>query len=598
MISENNKMGRLEQSAKREQHFGIRKLTVGAASVLLGTTLWLGNNTQAVKADTAVDGESAQATEAKSDVSSQITNTQKVVVVQNQSEQDTDEAPDKNQESNNKQSVQLTKKTDQAALNEKAVQSEKSESVKDGAVSLKQEQTKPVVSSTNTEAAQEITKNEETPVSSNRQSTSTDMAAAAQVQVENGKVNTLITQSQTAAVQSNNLANIQKSAQAGKTENNSEQNLDLSKVAMQGVKTNKDQNITKDLTNVGLLNTKESIENTKQANQIDDESAKRIAQKYGISLIAAKDSVAASSEVQNQLKAFTIPKMSQAQLQAVLSKVDSVISNPNVQNMAKDLIRGNWLGVMKDGASVGQQLINNLGGIQGIIQSVTGKIAGSDWQKKLKEFNIPTLSQAQMEQVVNKLGQVISDKNVQNMAKDMIFGNWNGVLSNGAALGKKLVDSLGGIQGIIQKVTTDTAKQHQGTSLLDKLKNIVPSFVNGQKQAAQKLINNIATPAVKTIVSDVITGKVGKLLLDTIHYGVQAIKEAYTKAQEIIKQVKNTVQQQVAVIKTDLAGLFNKKAQTSSSATTPKKKSVWSFKLPKLSLPKFHFNLFGKKLAF
>ena len=44
-----------EDSANRTPHYGIRKFTVGAASVLLSTTLWMGGNAGAVHADT-VDG--------------------------------------------------------------------------------------------------------------------------------------------------------------------------------------------------------------------------------------------------------------------------------------------------------------------------------------------------------------------------------------------------------------------------------------------------------------------------------------------------------------------------------------------------------------
>ena len=45
----------MEEVAEHQQHFGIRKLTVGAASVLLGTTLWLGTNSSNVHADTGND---------------------------------------------------------------------------------------------------------------------------------------------------------------------------------------------------------------------------------------------------------------------------------------------------------------------------------------------------------------------------------------------------------------------------------------------------------------------------------------------------------------------------------------------------------------
>ncbi|WP_301055307.1 mucin-binding protein [Lactobacillus hominis] len=55
MVSKNNRLKRFEQSAQRQNHFGIRKLTIGAASVLLGTSLYLGTQTSQAKAAT-VDG--------------------------------------------------------------------------------------------------------------------------------------------------------------------------------------------------------------------------------------------------------------------------------------------------------------------------------------------------------------------------------------------------------------------------------------------------------------------------------------------------------------------------------------------------------------
>ncbi|MGQ5708848.1 YSIRK-type signal peptide-containing protein, partial [Lactobacillus sp. PSON] len=53
MVSKNNHIKRMEEAAERQSHFGIRKLTVGAASVLLGTTLWMGTNSATVHADTS-----------------------------------------------------------------------------------------------------------------------------------------------------------------------------------------------------------------------------------------------------------------------------------------------------------------------------------------------------------------------------------------------------------------------------------------------------------------------------------------------------------------------------------------------------------------
>lgn len=55
MADHNHNSQVLIKVANRQQHFGIRKLTVGAASVLLGTTLWLGGKANVVRADTQDD---------------------------------------------------------------------------------------------------------------------------------------------------------------------------------------------------------------------------------------------------------------------------------------------------------------------------------------------------------------------------------------------------------------------------------------------------------------------------------------------------------------------------------------------------------------
>ena len=61
MLSKNNKVKKMEQAAQRNNHFSIRKLTVGAASVLLGTSLYLGAQTSQVHADTVKNDEQVTA---------------------------------------------------------------------------------------------------------------------------------------------------------------------------------------------------------------------------------------------------------------------------------------------------------------------------------------------------------------------------------------------------------------------------------------------------------------------------------------------------------------------------------------------------------
>lgn len=75
----------MENAADRRQHFAIRKLTVGAASVLLGTTLWLGTNASTAHADVADGNTEPEAHEASDTQADNGTSTaEKVVVEQKQ----------------------------------------------------------------------------------------------------------------------------------------------------------------------------------------------------------------------------------------------------------------------------------------------------------------------------------------------------------------------------------------------------------------------------------------------------------------------------------------------------------------------------------
>ncbi|TSO26647.1 YSIRK-type signal peptide-containing protein [Lactobacillus sp. LL6] len=778
MNSQNNYTEQTKQ-VERQQHFAIRKLTIGAASVLLGTTLWIGTNANTAKADTVDDSNQDNASqEAKAVASNNTSNAKKVVIVASQDNQvpesrntsnqntstisESAEKPVQNTDETASETPALTVNSDVSVKTEKnrttsenfSKSTNNEESKEDRAstnsVNIDKQNNSQVAEKSTTE--NNIAENNQT--ESNIQNNSTvnlsdstkqALQSAAQVQVQNAKLNTP-SQNTSSNLFANSLDSVQQSAKQTKAETNI-QDFDLSKVALQGVKNTTNSDLKSSLANIGNVKLQTSINNTLQANQIDEKNAKQIAQLYGVNktvassnnvqtqlksfeipsmtqaqmqqvigqlgsiisdpnvqnmakdmirgnwngvlkeseaagqkLVAnlggiqgiiqnvtgklagsdwqqelkkfnipsmtqaqmqqvigqlgsiisdpnvqnmAKDMIRgnwngvlkeseaagqklvanlggiqgiiqnvtgklAGSDWQQELKKFNIPSMTQAQMQQVIGQLGSIISDPNVQNMAKDMIRGNWNGVLKESEAAGQKLVANLGGIQGIIQNVTGKLAGSDWQQELKKFNIPSMTQAQMQQVIGQLGSIISDPNVQNMAKDMIRGNWNGVLKESEAAGQKLVANLGGIQGIIQKVTASIS-QHNGTSWLDKFKNIIPDFANNQKSVAQKLIAGIKNADVRALVTDVINGKAGKLLLDVVHYGTSSLKTAYTKAQEIIKQVQEGIQKQVATIKTDFYK-FNQKL----GFQLPK--LSWNsitIKVPKIQFPQFHFNLFA-----
>ncbi|MCT3601397.1 YSIRK-type signal peptide-containing protein [Lactobacillus acidophilus] len=84
MVSKNNRAKQMENVAERQPHFSIRKLTIGAASVLLSTTLWMSVNTSSVNAENIdnSDNDAHEATESNTETPS-INDDTKVVVESN-----------------------------------------------------------------------------------------------------------------------------------------------------------------------------------------------------------------------------------------------------------------------------------------------------------------------------------------------------------------------------------------------------------------------------------------------------------------------------------------------------------------------------------
>lgn len=88
MVSKNNIQHKMEADAKRVPHYGLRKLGIGVASVLLGTTLYFGN-AQAVQADTVNNaGTSANETEKQTTTSNALNKKEVPLTTSTTSERD------------------------------------------------------------------------------------------------------------------------------------------------------------------------------------------------------------------------------------------------------------------------------------------------------------------------------------------------------------------------------------------------------------------------------------------------------------------------------------------------------------------------------
>ncbi|WP_225432094.1 mucin-binding protein, partial [Limosilactobacillus reuteri] len=82
MVSKNNIQHKMEDDAKRVPHYGLRKLGIGVASVLLGTTLYFGN-AQAVRADATNNAGTSETETEKQTTTPNMSNGTKVTLSDN-----------------------------------------------------------------------------------------------------------------------------------------------------------------------------------------------------------------------------------------------------------------------------------------------------------------------------------------------------------------------------------------------------------------------------------------------------------------------------------------------------------------------------------
>ncbi len=125
MVSKNNRIKKMENVAERQSHFGIRKLTIGAASVLLGTTLWMSNGNVVQASDNGNDGNNGDhaADDSKTETP-KITDDTKVVI--EKSDDAAQAAQSQNQTNDNAQSQEA--QADQNKVESSAVEKAQTES--------------------------------------------------------------------------------------------------------------------------------------------------------------------------------------------------------------------------------------------------------------------------------------------------------------------------------------------------------------------------------------------------------------------------------------------------------------------------------------
>ena len=101
--------------ADEKQRFGIRKFSIGVASVLLGTSLMFGTNTQIARADSENGGVNST-TETTSEIQPKSKNDAANTAKVDQSKTSAEDKSTSSQEINNKKTESLEKKTDDSSL--------------------------------------------------------------------------------------------------------------------------------------------------------------------------------------------------------------------------------------------------------------------------------------------------------------------------------------------------------------------------------------------------------------------------------------------------------------------------------------------------
>ena len=494
MVSKNNRIERIEKDAEKQSHFGIRKLTIGAASVLLSTTLWLGSNANVTKADTNNDnGDLDQASEQTStSTSSGISETEKVVVVKN-ADSTTPSIPKANtSNSHNNDAVNSTPQNN----------SEKS--------------------ADSTPTAESQATSEQSP------DNTTDLEKAAQTQVEHAITNT---QQSTPVTHEDNSSDeatkINQAAQAGKQLKKA---TDLSKVALKGVKTNNVSSSKADNPSDETEN-KNIVENTNITIPETGITTFELTPKAENEAKIAANLYAVNFAQQNGFGSIldNIKKLNSSQVKQAIDQVKTNLSDPDVQKFANDLLTGKTGSLLIDGLKAKDKLTDSIDEMQNIIKQVTGTndetkkdptdpaqtYGSSDLISKLKDFKLPNIDPTKISGAVKDLSNNLKDPQIQNLINSLSSGNPIKIGMAAISAKNQIENSLNDVQSIAQQIT---GNKNAGASL-DKLKDITKIDPEKALNAFNSVSSILQDPAIKNVMGDVVTGNTAKLVSD----GIKAI---------------------------------------------------------------------------
>ena len=543
MVSKNNRIKKQEKAAECQSHFAIRKLTIGAASVLLGTTLWL-NNGNVVKADANSDkGDTNKAGQESSNPMSSNNNSsdaKKVVVVTEDTQSDIAENQTKHETKDSTQQTDTTlKQRDQQSSVNDSISENKGEKVTpDTAPNLNENN-----SSNTKDKIESKTKIVEKQTDQSKQAQSNQLVdkdelarrkEAISTQIEKAKENTAQVPEKTSPANqdkqffdspsTSTKDDIAKENTTSILENQSPLNPTLAQAGQQGKQSKDSKSEQLDLFQIGekgkvqddltkdknledsekeLLKQKENVLNIaankeaaldpEKVKQLANLSTEQVAQLYGTSLVQANS----IKSIFDQLKGLDFSKIKDS-----VSQIAATVQDPDVQKAAKDLLSGNFslstLSDLKKASSKVSSLTNGLKDLAGELSKNTssGSTTGSILDK-LKDFKLPDITK--IKPALDGINTAMKDPSVQKVIQDVTSGNMgSAIMDMGTAL-PVIEQNLAPLNSLVKDAT--------GVDVMDqvksKLPNVDPTTLSNALSGVSSMMKD---PDVQKAIKDITSG--------------------------------------------------------------------------------------------
>ena len=522
MVSKNNRIKKFEQASEKKSRFGIRTLSVGTASVLLGTVFWISGNIGTAHAATVSDK-----TDATTDVNKESLQSE---------DSNLTASEDLGEISVNKKAEVLKIETPQSTATSAATSQAQSEIENSESVSVNSESISSAsdVSQTSqasstilpvSQASTETSSSEASSVDHPLVSTSSSAVGASQA-----SDSSVVSQASSASSNSAQVLSTAKNPVKALNRNTIKPKFSLKNTFLTGKnKLNSFINNTRTKVSGAISNFKnlfgkkknnESISQdaTAQPNNTTEkkptilETVKGMGISNSQSKDLSKDSLdqfkknpfsfvpklvsnitnlagAAIQDEKNKLGKGTLLKIDSNQLQTIGKMIGSTITDPAVQGMVADAVTGNTVKLAADALSYAPKLVSN---------AVT---VGHYLLKNNTHMNDDDLTTFE-----GILGSAITNTGIQNIAIDAIKGNTAQLVKDAVSYAPNLINNV--VNAGHYLIKGNSASNEKITAL----ENIVGSALSNS--------------GLQNIVKDAVKGNTAQLVKDTVSSAPNLIHNA------------------------------------------------------------------------